>query len=190
MSFTDPAGIGLFVVGFTVGFGHCIGMCGPIMVSISLNRKGHKVMASHLFYHAGRVITYALLGAALGLTGSFTGLTANIAGLQRGVMIATGIIIMIMGAAMTDSLPCPRIFAAKLAPSAFMSRIFQRLPHTTSPAAHFPIGLMLGLLPCGPVYTALIAAARAGMASAGGLHGAIAGAGIMVSFGMGMGLRF
>jgi len=142
-------------------------------------------MASHLFYHAGRVITYALLGAALGLTGSFTGLTANIAGLQRGVMIATGIIIMIMGAAMTDSLPCPRIFAAKFAPSAFMSRIFQRLPHTTSPAAHFPIGLMLGLLPCGPVYTALIAAARAGMSAAGGLHGAMAGAGIMVSFGMG-----
>ena len=29
-----------FATGFTVGFGHCIGMCGPIVVSLSLNLKG------------------------------------------------------------------------------------------------------------------------------------------------------
>ena len=40
MSSTDTLYLIFLVTGFTVGFGHCVGMCGPIVVSLSLNEKG------------------------------------------------------------------------------------------------------------------------------------------------------
>ena len=47
------------------------------------------------------------------------------------------------------------------------------------------MGLLLGLLPCGPVYTALIAAARAGMESQNSVKGILSGMGLMAAFGSG-----
>jgi sulfite exporter TauE/SafE len=48
----------LFTTGLTVGFGHCIGMCGPIVVSLSLSLKGRSVVVPHLLYNGGRITTY------------------------------------------------------------------------------------------------------------------------------------
>jgi sulfite exporter TauE/SafE len=45
--------------------------------------------------------------------------------------------------------------------------------------------LLLGLLPCGPVYTALLAAAGAGMNATSTLNGIIKGMGAMFCFGVG-----
>ena len=45
--------------------------------------------------------------------------------------------------------------------------------------------MLLGLLPCGPVYTALLAAARAGMEARSTLEGFLIGVGLMLSFGLG-----
>ena len=44
---------------------------------------------------------------------------------------------------------------------------------------------MLGLLPCGPVYTALLGAARAGMAANTIYQSIFAGMGLMAAFGIG-----
>ena len=79
--------------GFAVGFGHCIGMCGPIVVSLSLNLKNRSIFLPHLFYHSGRIITYGVLGGVMGVTGSFTRVTAGIAVIQKGVMILAGLVI-------------------------------------------------------------------------------------------------
>ena len=43
--------------GFTVGFGHCIGMCGPIVVSLSLNLGDRPVIIPLALYNLGRVTT-------------------------------------------------------------------------------------------------------------------------------------
>jgi sulfite exporter TauE/SafE len=45
--------------------------------------------------------------------------------------------------------------------------------------------MLLGLLPCGPVYTALLAAARAGMEAQNTVEGFFIGVGLMLSFGLG-----
>ncbi len=50
---------------------------------------------------------------------------------------------------------------------------------------YLPLGLLLGLLPCGPVYTALIASARAGMAADSSLQSFLSGMGLMLAFGIG-----
>lgn len=185
MSSTSPLFIILLATGFAVGFGHCIGMCGPIVVSLSLNLKGEKILLSQLFYNGGRITTYVILGGLMGLTGSFTAVASHINAFQRGAVILAGIIIIFMALSMSGWIPLGRIFGDYYNPRGIISRGFKRLSGNKSPFAYYPLGLLLGLLPCGPVYAALIAAAGAGMEATQPLHGILVGAGLMLGFGMG-----
>ncbi len=185
MWFIDPLYPVFLGAGFTVGFGHCIGMCGPIVVSLSLNLKGRNLYLPHLLYNAGRVITYTILGGLMGATGSFSMVASNMAGIQQGALVFAGIMIIVMALAMSGWLPLGKIFGNYYNPHGFVVQGFQRLTKTDSVAAYFPVGLLLGLLPCGPVYTALLAAAGAGMNAATTVQGVIKGMGIMFCFGIG-----
>lgn len=185
MSFIDPLYLIFLTTGFTVGFGHCIGMCGPIVVSLSLNLKDKNLFWPHLLYHAGRIITYMVLGGVMGATGSFTLVAAHLAGIQKGAIIFAGITIIVMALAMSGWLPLGRIVGDDFHPGGIITRGFGRLSQAKSTVTYFPIGLLLGLLPCGPVYTALLAAAGAGMNTAGTLAGVIKGMAVMMSFGVG-----
>ncbi|UCG21856.1 MAG: sulfite exporter TauE/SafE family protein [Deltaproteobacteria bacterium] len=175
----------IFTSGLAVGFGHCIGMCGPIVASLSLNLKGRSVLVPHLLYNAGRITTYGLLGGVMGATGSFTLVTAKIASLQKIVLVSAGIIIIVMGLAMAGWLPLGSIFGDHYNPEGLLSRGFRKLSKAKSTATYYPLGMLLGLLPCGPVYTALIAAARAGMEVESAIKGSLMGSGLMLSFGLG-----
>lgn len=171
--------------GFTIGFGHCIGMCGPIVVSFSLNLKEKSIIVPLLMYHLGRIITYAILGGAVAAAGSLTMITANIDTIQKGVMTFTGALIMLMGLAMAGWIPLGKIFGDHASPGGVISKGFGKLLKVQSTLVYLPLGLLLGLLPCGPVYTALLGAARAGM-DAGSTHqGVLVGMGLMAAFGFG-----
>ena len=174
-----------FSTGFTIGFGHCIGMCGPIVISFSLNLKENSIFAPHLLYHLGRIITYAILGGIVAIAGSLTMITANIDALQKGVMMFTGILIMLMGLAMAGWIPLGKIFGDHSGPGGLISKGFGKLLKVQSSLIYFPLGLLLGLLPCGPVYTALLGAARAGMDAVSPHQGVFAGMGLMAAFGCG-----
>lgn len=182
---TEALFLAFFSSGFAVGFGHCVGMCGPIVVSFSLNLKERGMILPHLLYNAGRIGTYAILGAVAGATGSFTRLTAGIVGLQKAVMIFVGVLIIVMGVVMSGLVPLGRVFGESSAPSGLLSRGFRRLTSLRSAWSYLPLGFLLGLLPCGPVYTALLAAGRAGMEAAEPGQGLLIGAGLMLSFGLG-----
>jgi uncharacterized protein len=189
MSFTDSSPLPFFgaflLTGLTVGWGHCIGMCGPIAVSFSLKLNGRRVFWPHLFYNTGRVITYVCLGALMGYSGSFTGTAARMAGLQQAVMIFSGLMIIGMGVIMGGWIPFGKIFSDRCGSLEIVSRGFRALSNTPSSIVYFPLGLLLGLLPCGPVYTALIVAARSGMEAKTHYIGALWGMGSMLAFGIG-----
>jgi len=185
MSSIETLYLAFFTTGLFVGFGHCIGMCGPIVVSFSLNLKPKKVMASNLLYHLGRISTYVVLGGIMGATGTFTRITTGIGGIQKGVMIFAGLVIIVMGLGMSGWIPMGRIFGDYYRPQGIISRSFRKLSGIQSTAAFLPLGLLLGLLPCGPVYTALISAARLGMEIQNSFKALLAGMGLMAAFGIG-----
>jgi sulfite exporter TauE/SafE len=160
-------------------------MCGPIVVSLSLNLKGSNLYIPHLLYNLGRIITYTLLGGIMGATGSFSAVASHIAGIQQGALIFAGILIIIMALAMSGWLPLGKIFGDYTNPNGMVAKGFQKLSRIRSTLAYFPVGLLLGLLPCGPVYTALVAAAGTGMNAATTLEGVVKGMGVMFCFGMG-----
>ncbi|MGD8985800.1 MAG: sulfite exporter TauE/SafE family protein [Desulfobacteraceae bacterium] len=185
MSSTSPLFIILLATGFAVGFGHCIGMCGPIVVSFSLSLKGKRILISQLLYNGGRITTYTILGGLMGLTGSVATFASHISAFQRGVIILAGILIIIMALSMSGWIPMGRIFGDYYNPQGFVSRGFKRLSGKKSSFVYYPVGLLLGLLPCGPVYAALLAAAGAGMEATHSVQGILVGAGLMFGFGIG-----
>ena len=66
--------ITIFSIAFIGSFGHCIGMCGGIVMAYSakmINPQSPKISQgfAHILYSLGRVSTYTLLGAIFGSLG-------------------------------------------------------------------------------------------------------------------------
>lgn len=138
--------IGLF------GSVHCIGMCGPLAFAVpaSQNRWWY-IVTDKLLYNTGRVITYAFLGLLIG----FIGEQLWLYGLQQGISLVSGMLIIIAGFSRLFKL---RLINAKWMPHMLtpVNKLLQyALQHR---AGHLVIGLLNGFLPCGFVYLALVGA--------------------------------
>lgn len=153
----------VFVAGLTGGFAHCIGMCGPFVAASGLagGTSGRTPARAGLFqlgYHAGRLTTYTAIGAVLGALGSAgtlekLGGPAWITPLQRYLGLAAGVLMLVVGLAMLGVPRLERIVqAAESGAGAAGTRWFGRAYAKLAAAgwkASFPLGLLLGLLPCG-----------------------------------------
>lgn len=153
---------------------HCVGMCGPLVLALPLAAaEKRKVLSQMMVYHAGRILTYALLGILFGLLGK----GMAVAGFQKALSIAAGVM-MISMAFMTwrfESLLVALPGFAKFTQTV-QGRI-GALMRTHPGKATFSMGTLNGLLPCGMVYAAL-----AGAISSAGL---LEGGAFMVVFGLG-----
>ena len=54
----------VFAAGALGSFGHCIGMCGPLVAAFSLPLGKGRLLPANLLYHLGRVTTYGMIGGA------------------------------------------------------------------------------------------------------------------------------
>lgn len=187
MSATDPVAVTFFFLttGLFIGMGHCLGMCGPIVVAFSLRIESKTAFVPHLLYHLGRITTYGILGAVTAMTGAFVGVTSAIADLQKWLLTATGLMLVVMGMGMMGWLPRLKRWMDGGDAGAFFSRPFKRLLNRRSAARFFLLGLLLGLLPCGPVYTALLAVAGAALKTGSPGQNALLGFLWMAAFGIG-----
>jgi sulfite exporter TauE/SafE len=162
-----------FLLGL-LGTGHCLGMCGPLVVALP-GRYGRR--RAHLFYHAGRILTYTLTGAILGALGSGLGYGAD--HVSHPVLNWTSrfqILMSLVSALLLAGLGLIRLgllrepdWLTNLAPwkipgyNATMGKIKAR----AGSAWLFVMGLMLGLLPCGLSYAAFARALSARSPSIG-----------------------
>lgn len=171
--------VGMFALGAAGSAAHCGPMCGPIVAGQVADRlaclsarrmtEAHRVRTGLLLpYHAGRLTTYAALGAIAGATG-FSMLRQ--AESLRGMLLLVAALMLLATAwrvhpAFRATLPLP-------APLLHLAR---RLDRTRAPGAYM-FGMLLGLLPCGLLYAALVSAS----VTASPLGGAAA----MMAFGLG-----
>ena len=143
------------LVAFFIGlFGsiHCVGMCGPLALAVpSFNNKWYLLVADKLLYNFGRVFTYTFLGLLIG----FIGRQLWLYGLQQGISILSGILIILIAFSriLKINLTNQTRFGNILMP--FNKLLGYAMQHK---AGHFIIGLLNGFLPCGFVYLALIGA--------------------------------
>lgn len=155
------------------GSAHCVGMCGPIALAVPSPRPtwGSR-LSSTLLLNSGRIVTYALIGAAFGAFGK--GL--RLAGLQQGAAIAAGALLIL-------SVALPGLLEKWLPASkgtlliGRVKSVLARNLKRTAPEALLLTGMLNGLLPCGLVYGAAVGASAMGDALNGALY--------MLLFGLG-----
>lgn len=146
---------------------HCAGMCGGIVAFATAGDRPRRSlpvlqperMVTHLAYHAGRLLSYAALGAMAGAVGSALNLAGSLAGLSQVAAWSAGIVIVVW--ALASLLPrrlLPRWSTDSSVFSAAVRRASE-LPPSTRAAI---LGLSTGLLPCGWLYAFVVVAAGTG----------------------------
>ena len=140
---------------------HCVQMCGPIVMSYSVAAnvvQGRRAfLGLHLAYNAGRSITYMLIGAIGGFAGGAMGWVGQLAGFQNAAAIVAGTAMVLTGIAMLGFAPGMQNWRGFALPVRFL-RPAGKLIASPQPGAKFALGMMMGLLPCGLIYAALMKA--------------------------------
>lgn len=172
---SDMAFLAPLILGFA-GSLHCIGMCGPLVLALPLAAaEKWQIVRQMLVYHSGRILMYAALGVLFGLLGK--GLA--VAGFQKTLSIAAGLL-MISMAFVTWRFE--RLLLALPGFGRFTRNIQSRiggLMRAYPGRATFSMGLLNGLLPCGMVYAALAGAISSAETYEGGLFMAVFGLGTL-----------
>jgi sulfite exporter TauE/SafE len=171
-------------LGFTLGLVgslHCTQMCGPIVLAYSLPLGAQsrlRQVAAHAAYNAGRVLTYAMLGAIAGALGGGLTELGHIAGIFNTAAVVAGTVMVLAGIWMTGVVPTPRLIRRiSSAPGASWTQTVARYLRSPSPLSKLAMGIVLGFMPCGLIYAALLKAVETGTPAAGALTMAAFGAG-------------
>lgn len=157
-----------FVTGL-LGSVHCLGMCAGISGIVAANAAAaglRRQAGLTLAYNAGRLASYAFLGAVVAALGGT--LVASIPALAAPIRFATGAIIVLIGLQVAFDLRLTR--AVENAGAALWQKLTpvarRFVPVTTLPRA-LGLGLLWGWLPCGLVYSVLLMAAASARPTAG-----------------------
>ncbi len=177
-------------LGFLGSFGHCVGMCGPLTVAFSLSSKSENTnwwqqSKFHLLLNLGRMLSYSLVGAAIGALGSILVEGGQLAGvgseLRQWIAIITGLMLILFGLRQINPDFLPRIpFLHPLLRGGLHDRLnrgMSKLSLQNSWYAPALLGMTWGLMPCGFLYAAQIKAAETG--------NMWMGAATMLAFGLG-----
>lgn len=167
--------ISMLLIGL-MGAGHCAGMCGGIIAALGFAADSRQsrwpIIVS---YNLGRITSYGLMGALVGLLGQFGD---QFLALGSWLRAAAGVLLILMGfylagwwKVLVHLEKLGQLVWKKIQP--ISSRLFQ----VRSIAKGFLFGMLWGWLPCGLVYSAL--------AFAGATASPVTGLLAMMAFGIG-----
>jgi hypothetical protein len=185
-----PAGTGLlaFLVLGVLGSVHCLGMCGPLVTTyadqIGTQERGASThtLRQHALFNAGRTLSYAALGAAMGALGGLLFDAAGVVAVGDGARAVVGLVVgsvivavgtrYVLGGAVGHSVPgLSRLFRRVSAP------VTARANQLANGPGVLALGAVHGLLPCPLLYPAYLYAFARGSAVEGGTALAVLGLG-------------
>ncbi len=158
----------LFLIGVITSV-HCVAMCGGIGLSQSLPQDGKSTSIMRpLLYNLGRVCSYTLIGLVLGAIGSLLGGNSGVAVpyfVQGIIKLIAGVFMVIFGINMLGIFPGLRrlSFHTPVAIAKFISS------KRVAGSGPFVIGLLNGIMPCGPLQAMWLVALASGNPLAGAL---------------------
>lgn len=168
----------ILTTAFLGSVGHCIGMCGGIVVAYSSTKIDQKTSylqqtSAHLAYNFGRVTTYAILGAVFGYVGQVIAFTPTTKGI---LFLITGILMILAGLSLIGNLKFLNSAEWSVSKYAWYQNSFRALMSDKSYLSFYLLGLLNGIIPCGLVYSFAIFAASTADPLAGAL--------VMATFGL------
>lgn len=166
------------LVGGLLGSAHCLGMCGPLAISLSAGAPpGTRVAHRQLIFSFGRVFTYCFCGALAGFGGAWiTAQGGSFVLSQAALAVFAGVLLIVMGLVTAGVLPSPvqRLFTGLPCGAGSWLKTFLSAPGVAGPLL---AGVFTGFIPCGLVYAFLVKAASTGTIAQGMLT--------MLAFGLG-----
>ncbi len=159
------------------GGGHCIGMCGGLMMAVGMQIPQPKWLYL-LTYNLGRITSYIIAGALVGWLGQASSVLVVILPIQQILFLISSIMLIMLGlyiANLWHGLLLIEKFGGRLWRS--LEPLAKKILPIQNLSQAFLAGMLWGWLPCGLVYSVLIAALASGSAH----HGAA----MMLMFGLG-----
>lgn len=144
----------IIISAFLLGIGgsiHCLGMCGPLVMSIPLGSSKNQNIFSVFSYHIAKATGYGLMGLIMGLIGC----GFSFMEWQQVLSVVAGIFILLMALYpfLQHKISALQVFQKPL------QNLYSQMQHHQK-WYYFPaIGFLNAFLPCGLVYTALAGAA-------------------------------
>jgi sulfite exporter TauE/SafE len=163
---------------------HCVGMCGNMVLAYAIKDDSSgsflERMKPHFAYHGAKIASYVLVGLVLGSIGA----VLNLAGIRGWASVAAGLFMVFLGLQMTGRFPWLMRFSPR--PPKFLMTAIMKLRRKANAdeaagestlATPLMFGALTGLMPCGPLQGAQLAAAATGSAAGGAVA--------MLGFGLG-----
>ncbi|MBS1904721.1 MAG: sulfite exporter TauE/SafE family protein [Bacteroidetes bacterium] len=160
---------------------HCVGMCGPVVMGwqsassapVQIDVGGGSVIAvqrsvivPQVLYHAGRVISYGMIGMMAGFVGGVTMISASV---QQSFTIAFGALMIVAALFQLD------VFKRRSSglTNSKAYKALRGLISSNTGESRFLIGLLTPLLPCGLLYGMALHSAATNSPVLGGLEMAV-----------------
>ena len=167
-----------FLVGL-LGGGHCAGMCGGIVSAVTISLPNQKPRLPYLLgYNLGRITSYTLAGLLAGAVGASSFFLSHVLPIEKILYALASLMLILLGLYLSG------ISGALTHIEHIGQQLWKRIqPYgkrfipVQNPTQAFCLGLVWGWLPCGLVYSVLIAAIATGNPTQGAL--------LMLSFGLG-----
>lgn len=170
--FSDSPGLVVVVlIGLTAGISTCMALVGGIVLGISVRHATLHPEATpaqkfrpHLFFNAGRLVSYALLGGVIGLVGSAFRFSSPVLGT---LIVLVGMVMLFLGLKLIEIFPRLKSFALPKG----ISRLFG-VGRETKEYSHrdsFFSGAATFFLPCGFTQAMQLYAVSTGSFSRGAL---------------------
>lgn len=149
-AFSDTMSLGLvFLIGLVASVSSCMAVTGGLLVAAAAaynerapSLSGVPRFVPHLYFNAGRLVSYTVLGAAVGALGSALMLSERASGL---LTIAASAIMVVLGLQMLGLLPRVGRF---LLPNSFAQGLHDLASRKVA-GGSFTLGALTFFLPCG-----------------------------------------
>jgi len=171
--------LSFFITGLLAGT-HCAAMCGGIVSAVSLSRApdASPPFIHLLAFNAGRIASYATLGAIVGALGAGSLLIGPQQAVQTFLSLAANVLLIGLGlyvAGLSRTVTALERIGAPV--WRWISPFTRRFLPVRNSGQAFALGGLWGWLPCGLVYSILAAALSSGRPTDGALT--------MAAFGLG-----
>jgi sulfite exporter TauE/SafE/copper chaperone CopZ len=152
LSVSDNMSYGLvFMIGLVASVSSCIAVTGGLLVAVAAKyndvtglRPGLQRLKPLIYFNAGRVVSYTLLGGIMGALGSTLALSAEINGL---LTLAASAVMIILGLQMLKLIPSFGVLLPNL--SNFLGHKVHDIAERDAEGGAFVLGASTFFLPCG-----------------------------------------
>lgn len=149
---TENMGYGLvFLIGLVAALSTCIAVTGGLLMAVAAkynernpNLTGAQRLRPHLYFNIGRIVSYTVLGGAIGGLGSVITLSTKTTGF---VMIIASLVMIILGFQLLKLFPGLKRFQPKM--PKFIAHKIHDWSNADNKAAPFFLGGSTFFLPCG-----------------------------------------